>query len=352
MALSYSDIGDLSYVKTLTLDVYGGISHLYINAKQLDNHSRYLEITVLRNGMAFTIPSGTIPRFRCTKPDGTIVFDDGCVYDGKVYVELTEQTLLCKGRARADIGLYLGNSLLSTVTFFIEVSTIPFSENAIISSNEFSSLTAALSQVFDISGTADEALANSNAALENLSTLNAAEAARVAAEIQRAAQEIARQNAEVARVAEDIGRLPYEIAFNSMLAVIEHNLRSVQDTQAETMSSLSSDAGSQTAIDDLMLVGIRGLLNLADDAKRTVFTQTFSNAEGIAGTYTLAIPTGSLRNSLRYTVIAEVTSITGGGSIFTPIIKAKQVNGFQVVLSVSGTVTAASIDFTLIGGMA
>ncbi len=56
MAFNLSDIGDLSYVKKLTLDVYGGISHLYVNAKQLDQHSRYLEITLLRGGVLTVVP--------------------------------------------------------------------------------------------------------------------------------------------------------------------------------------------------------------------------------------------------------------------------------------------------------
>lgn len=200
MAFKFEDIGDLSYIKRITLDTSGGNSLRIVEAKQGDIKSRYLEITVTQNDTPLNIADGVTPRIRGTKPDGKSFLVDGDVNSGLVYIEFTEQMLAAVGRVRCDVGLYSGESLLSTVTFYVDVAAKPYDENKVESSDEFSALNDALLRIENADDIAGTALANSEQALENLTVLDEAEAARVAAEIARASAEQGRSSAESARV--------------------------------------------------------------------------------------------------------------------------------------------------------
>lgn len=150
MSLTINDIGDLSYVKKVTFSMEHN-SWNTITAKCGDRNSRFLEITFLSSrNEKLSLPDGAVPRIRCTKPDGTYVLNDGFVYNGKAYVELTEQVLAAAGRAEADVAVYKDDALLSSANFYINVEELPYDENGIVSSDEFSALENALETVGEI----------------------------------------------------------------------------------------------------------------------------------------------------------------------------------------------------------
>lgn len=140
MAFVFEDIDDLSYVKHITLDISGGVSHKFISAKQGDNNTRYLGISLTENDVPIEMLSDIIPRIRATKPDGNCVFNDGILHEGEIYIELTDQLLAVPGNVQCDIGLYREDRVLSTVTFFLDVAVRPLDENKLRSSGEFLSL--------------------------------------------------------------------------------------------------------------------------------------------------------------------------------------------------------------------
>ena len=140
MSFTYADIGDLSYVKHITLDLSGGVSHKFVSAKQGDINTRYLGISLTANDVPIEIPSDIIPRIRATKPDGNCVFNDGILHDNKIYIELTDQILAVSGTVKCDIGMYRGDDVLSSATFFLEVAERPLDEDRLKSSGEFLSL--------------------------------------------------------------------------------------------------------------------------------------------------------------------------------------------------------------------
>lgn len=108
-----------------------------INAKQADDNSRYLKVTVTNNGAKVNVPLGSTVSIRVLKPDGTSCFNPGTVNDdGTVTVELTAQALAVAGNARADISISNNTELLSTLTFIIRVQPVPLGAE-IVSSNEF-----------------------------------------------------------------------------------------------------------------------------------------------------------------------------------------------------------------------
>lgn len=200
MGFKYADIGDLSYVKKITLDVSGGVSNRVIEAKQGDINSRYLQITLIQNDKPFIIPENTTVRIGGTKPDGHCFLNDGDIYNNAVYVELTEQMLAVGGREKCDVSLYNGTRRLSSVTFHIDITVEPYDEGKIQSDDEYTSLTEALSRVDSADAIAEGALEKSEQALNNLDVLNAAELNRENAETLRVQAEQDRSSAESKRV--------------------------------------------------------------------------------------------------------------------------------------------------------
>ncbi len=128
----------MQFTQEIRLDVSGECLYRYVQAKQGDNASRYLKITLVANGQPLKPDAGTTAVFRCLKPDGHSCMNTGTVNsDGTVTVELTGQALACKGTTKADVSLIKGSSVLSTATFLIQVDETPTSENTAPSSNEF-----------------------------------------------------------------------------------------------------------------------------------------------------------------------------------------------------------------------
>ncbi len=152
--MNYSDIEKFSSVLPLTLNVSNeskkGEYQQTVYAKQGDRESRYLEVTVKDGADTLELPSDAIVRIRCIKPDGTSVMNDGCIHDGKIYVEITGQMLAVVGEVHTDIGIYVGESILSTAEFIIDVAAAQYNEDQLTSSDEFSALDEALGIVGEI----------------------------------------------------------------------------------------------------------------------------------------------------------------------------------------------------------
>lgn len=137
----------MDYTQEISVDVSGKTKYKYIDAKQFDNKSRYLKITLREDGQKLTPESGVTAAFRCRKPDGTICLNAATVNsDGTVTAELTCEMLACKGEAKADICLIKGNSVLSTVTFFIQIDEAPIDTKKVLSSDEFLLLVEKISE--------------------------------------------------------------------------------------------------------------------------------------------------------------------------------------------------------------
>ena len=115
-------------------------------AKQGDQETRFVEITPLTDGVVYTLPVGITARFQATKPDGTTIFDNCTISDGKITAELTAQTLAVAGYVIAEIGLYNGTELLSSATFYVDVKAAAYDANLPASSPEYNALVEALAE--------------------------------------------------------------------------------------------------------------------------------------------------------------------------------------------------------------
>lgn len=125
------------YTKSIVLDVNAVNKHQYIDAKQLDDNSRFLKVTLLANGKPVAIETGTTAMFRAVKPDKrSVCYEAQINSDGTVTVELTQQALACKGVAEADVSLVGSDgTVLSTASFFLQVQGAPLG-NDIASESE------------------------------------------------------------------------------------------------------------------------------------------------------------------------------------------------------------------------
>ena len=140
----------MNITNTISLDFGRETLPIRVFAKQGDVNSRIVEIMPLNLGLPMTIPAGTTARLQATKPDSTQVVNDCTISDGKIYAELTAQVQSVAGIVVAEIGLYNGDTLLSSQIFYVNVKESAYNEDIVLSSNEFKSLVEAFNAVDNI----------------------------------------------------------------------------------------------------------------------------------------------------------------------------------------------------------
>lgn len=104
---------------------------------------------ILDNCIKFNLENKTV-RICARKPDGKEVFNDATIVDaneGMIEVLLTSQMLAVPGIIDAELTIYEGQQILSTMNFKITVEESFRNENSIESSNEYSALTKTLYEV-------------------------------------------------------------------------------------------------------------------------------------------------------------------------------------------------------------
>lgn len=151
--------------QVLHLDVTNVNTYQYVYAKQGDKNSRVLKVLLFNQGTR-VLPAVTDQiTLRCIKPDQKSCIITGSVDDtGIISVELTDQCLAVPGSVRADITVQSGESVISSVTFFIQVSPIPLNSNQATSTNEFLSLIETLEAAKSATDSATKAAQSANSA--------------------------------------------------------------------------------------------------------------------------------------------------------------------------------------------
>lgn len=184
---------------SIALDFGRDTLPITIFAKQYDKESRFVEIVPLECGKDYTLESGVTARLQLTKPDGHTVLKTATIANGVIKVELTEKTLAVAGTAVAEIGLYKGNSLLSSQIFYIEIKRAAYNPDAPASSDEYPALIDALGKV-----ETSVSVANSAAAAANTAAMKAETAAGGADTAAGAANSAAAAANEAAEGAENV----------------------------------------------------------------------------------------------------------------------------------------------------
>lgn len=148
------------YIKSFTLDVNAENNHQHIKAKQGDAIYRLLQITLLKDGIAWE-PSGVATYiFRCEKPDGTAVVLESsgggapiqAEGSGVYTVTLADQCLSVAGRVICDLAMLdSSGNILSSADFILDVVPMPRIGQLIPSSTEWIRLTNAIEAAEDFS---------------------------------------------------------------------------------------------------------------------------------------------------------------------------------------------------------
>ena len=126
----------------INIEMAGDTKKYLVSAKQGDKATRYIIAKLLNNGAAYTIPTGARVAINVEKPDGKHVYNT-CSYSGsEVTVELTNQMLATAGTAYCDIEVRTSDDLqiITSASFTIEIEKSQRSDDAILSSNEFTEL--------------------------------------------------------------------------------------------------------------------------------------------------------------------------------------------------------------------
>jgi hypothetical protein len=121
--------------------------------KEKDINTRKIIVKVTDNGKPYPIQSTIIPRIKCAKADGKIIFND-CILlnNGDIEIDVTEQMTVCSGKHCCEISLFDSgtNQVLHTMNFFIIVRETACSDDNITSSDEFLALENALLRIEQI----------------------------------------------------------------------------------------------------------------------------------------------------------------------------------------------------------
>lgn len=136
------------YNQDISLDLNINVPYQVVSAKQGDNISRTLTITILKDGDLFDMPSNIKASYRIRKPDNYSSWNDAQVYpsEHKVIITLTSADLAVAGRCYADILFTVGTAQIGTASFILNVQQIPNIVNNVLGSNEFEHLENLINQ--------------------------------------------------------------------------------------------------------------------------------------------------------------------------------------------------------------
>ena len=131
----------------IRLDCGKAGSQACVYVKQGDVKSRELSIFLYNNAAPYEIAEGVSAVLRAVKPDGTLVYAD-CTINGNVVKHLlTPQLLAAAGTAQCELTVYgSGGEVLFSPGFDVYVESPQLSDDAILSTDEFSALSAAMAE--------------------------------------------------------------------------------------------------------------------------------------------------------------------------------------------------------------
>ena len=157
----------MEYTRNIVLDVNAVSASTVVRAKQGDNSTRFINITLTEDQVLVQPDADATAQFRLEKPDKKAILDSGVINsDGTITVELTSQCTAVPGRGKADICIMKDGHCLSTATFIIEVLASPDIANRALSSDSFGLLDEAIARSQEAEGDAREAIDIANEAAQ------------------------------------------------------------------------------------------------------------------------------------------------------------------------------------------
>lgn len=145
----------------ISLDMHSTCSSVLVSMKRGDT-GRRLYITLTEDGKPYLITKECYAVFTATKPDGAIVFNECTIKDGVIIYDVTAQTTAVVGELPCEVKLYgADDMLLTSASFSLVVEDTVYNEgDEVESSDEFSALTALMSQAIEVINTVAPEKAN------------------------------------------------------------------------------------------------------------------------------------------------------------------------------------------------
>ena len=208
-------------VHQIQADMLGKRATQAIHMKQLDNRLRYLEVQLLADEESYPVPEGASVRLRGLKPDGKGAYTDAIGVAGDtVTFEISSNFLAASGKMPCEVEITLGESVVKSRTFVVEIDKEALPSEAVISTDEYTALLAAAhaaaASAANAGAMAINAAASADAAVVAASQAKAAQTAaqtaRTAAETAQGKAETAQSNAEAAQTASQAARTASETA--------------------------------------------------------------------------------------------------------------------------------------------
>ncbi len=155
----------MNYTRYINLDVNATSAVTVVAVKRNDAFARFINVTLMKDGVKYTPESGVWAMFRCEKPDGTAVVTDSRAQDtelgrylvsiesdGTITIEIVDQVTAVVGRCKCDVCLMYNTEVLSTTPFIIDVKPVPNVASLVVSSDDFRTLVNAIAEIGEIEG--------------------------------------------------------------------------------------------------------------------------------------------------------------------------------------------------------
>lgn len=163
----------LDSLNHITIDVSDPLNTPVVRAVQEDLRSRYVEITLVRNGVPLDIPAGAYGMIGMRRPNDTYVLYDETedetpavtISDNIVTIYLSQEALSVAGNIYTSVSLYSsdGTQRLTAFHFMVNIEPTAVPSGAVIESSYFNILQGMIEDAIDAAERAEEAAASFSA---------------------------------------------------------------------------------------------------------------------------------------------------------------------------------------------
>ena len=155
-------------INKITIDVSDPLNTPVIKAVQEDIRSRYVEITLVSNGQALTIPNDAHGIIGIKRPNGTyVLYDqtedetDAVTFYGNVATAyLSQEALALAGDLYTSVSVYTSNQRLTAFHFIVSVDATAVPSDVVVESDYFNILEGVLEDTIAAADRAEEAAAS------------------------------------------------------------------------------------------------------------------------------------------------------------------------------------------------
>jgi len=221
-------------IKSIEVDVAKQNTFKAIVAKQGDSSSRFLNVTLLNEGVPIQVEATAAVAINFERIDGESAAYAGTVNsDSTITVPLTSWMLQLEGQSRCSISVVSNGARLTSTSFYVTVEHAEYCDDDIIEDDD----PTIVEQIMEVIGNENQRIANETTRQSNEASRQSAETDRTTAESGRVSAETARATAESGRASAEINRADAET-----LRASAESTRQSNETSRQSAESNRADA--------------------------------------------------------------------------------------------------------------